>query len=927
MAQNGKIRGTVSEKSTGETLISVSIFVEGTEKKTFTDLDGKYNLDLAPGTYSIKYKFISFAEQIINDITVKANKVTTVNVSMTEATTKLKVFVITEKLNQNNEAALLTKQKKSANVIDAVSAQSISKRGDGNAAAAVQRVTGVSVEGGKYVYVRGLGDRYTKTILNGMEIPGLDPDRNNVQMDIFPTNLIDNLVVYKSFTPDLPADFTGGMVDITTKSFPDEQTMKVSGNIGVNSQTHLKNNFTTYKGSTTDKLGFDAGTRTLPLNPNQKIPDPTQNNPNTTTFTRAFGKEMGVSNKTALFDRSASFSYGNQKNHEKYDEGFIFNLNYQNNFQLNENSEVNEYGKDPEKSSYELLKFRTSTGTTGVETATWSALLGKSYKLKKSKYALNLMHIQNSEKTAARLVQKEFETNPSTVLKDNLTFTQRSISNANIAGEHNIKKWRLNWKLSPTYSSIKDPDIRTTALEQVGENQYELNKSVGADITRIYRDLTELSLSAKTDLVYDFKSWNGLDSKLKFGALNTYKKRDFEILNYLFDIENKTTYNGFNPDSFFQDDFIWTVEKDAGLYAKGQKELANTFSASQNIFAAYLMNELNISKKIKAIYGVRMERAIYKYTGVNNTQTVTFNDSTVLNEINFLPALNFIYKAKENMNIRASYTGTLARPSFKEKSISQIYDPLLDRRYNGNIDLEQTSIQNLDVRWEYFMNRNQMFSVSGFYKYFNNPIEIVSFDVAPNEIKPINAGEASILGIELEVRKNIAFLNNDKQNLALGANYTYVKSRIDMTKVLIDKGTEKVQEFTIRQENARTGETIDKYRPMFGQSPYIVNAFLNYTNNPLGLNANISYNVQGKRLAVIGIGSLPDVYEQSFHNLSLKVSKKFGKDNKWAYNVNIQNILNDTRERLYESYKAKTQIYDLFIPGRSITIGISYKIK
>lgn len=928
LAQQGKIRGTVLEDETGETLMSVSIFVEGTEKRTFTDLDGKFTLNLAPGKYNVTFKFISFANQTISDVEVKNNEVTSLNIRMKSATEQLKEFKVTAKLIQNNEAALLTKQKKSANVMDGVSSQAIKKRGDGNAAAAVQRVTGVSVEGGKYVYVRGLGDRYTKTILNGMEIPGLDPDRNNVQMDIFPTNLIDNLVVYKSFTPDLPGDFTGGMVDITTKNFPDQKTMNVSGSIGANSVTHFNNKFSTYKGSALDKIGFDGGARSLPLNPAQKIPDPTQNNPSTTKFTKAFGNDMGVNTKTVFLDKSLSFSYGNQKNKAKYDEGFIFNFNYQNNYQLNPKSEYNEYEKNPEKTTYDLIKFRTSTGATGVENATWSALIGKSFKFKKHKYSFNALHIQNAEKTAARLTQREYEANPAILLKDNLTFTQRSISNVLVAGEHSVsEKWKVNWKLSPTYSSIKDPDIRTTILEKVGENQYELNRGVGADITRIYRDLNELSLSGKADVTYNFKSWNKLGSKLKMGVLNTFKKRDFEILNYIFDIEKRTTYQEFDPNQFFADDFIWTVQTDSGLYGRGQKEPANTFNATQNIAAAYIMNELNVTKKLKAIYGARLENARYTYTGINNSRTISFQDSVVLNETNLLPSLNFIYKAKENMNIRASYTGTLARPSFKEKSISQIYDPLLDRRYNGNINLKQTTIQNFDLRWEYFMNKNQMISLSGFYKIFTNPIEIVAFDVAPNEVQPLNAGEATILGFEVEVRKNIAFLNNDKQNLALGANFTYVESKIDMTKVLLDKGFSKVQEFTLRQQNARVDENISRYRAMFGQSPYIINTFLNYTHNPLGLNANVSYNVQGKRLAVIGIGSLPDVYEQPFHNLTLKVSKKFGKNNQWAYSVNIQNLLNDKRERLYESFKATKEVYDLLEPGVSVSFGVSYKIK
>jgi outer membrane receptor protein involved in Fe transport len=495
----------------------------------------------------------------------------------------------------------------------------------------------------------------------------------------------------------------------------------------------------------------------------------------------------------------------------------------------------------------------------------------------------------------------------------------------------------MNWAISPSVSKIDDPDIRSTVLEKEedptneGEYIYSLNQSVGGEIRRIYRYLNEYNVNSKMDFEYSFKKKDSLESKIKFGVSETFKARTFEVFDYIFNVEGTPSIPN-DPNWFFEDENIWTPETDEGTYASGDRQLANSYDATQLVIAAYAMNELPVTEKFKAVYGVRMEKVTNTYTGQDNGGNVIYTNETVLDELNFLPAVNLVYAIKdslfETMNVRGSYTQTLARPSFREKSLAQIYDPIQGRRYNGNIELMQTQIHNADLRWEYFYGRTEVLSVSGFYKKFINPIEIVSFEKAPNEVQPINAGEADIYGIELEARKRIGFKEQDHIKFFVGANFSWIESKIDMNQVIVKDGATNTRtEKEIRIANARDGETIGDYRPMFGQSPYLVNGFVSFGNDSLGLDVNLSYNVQGKRLAVIGIGAIPDVYERPFHSLNLKVSKNFGKNSQWKGSLSAQNLLNNARRRYYESYEAEPQLYDYFNQGRQFSVSISYTLK
>jgi hypothetical protein len=264
-AQTGIVRGSVIDADNGESLIGVTILLKGTSIGTITDLDGKFFLSVDTGIYNIQISYVSYQTQILEDVKIKLNGLILLNnILLQPSNLELDAVIVKADMVRNNESSMMLVKQRSAAMIDGISSDRMALIGDANAVEAAKRVTGVSVEGGKYVYVRGLGDRYSKTTLNGMEIPGLDPDRNSLQMDIFPTSLMNNITVSKNFTPDMPADFTGGLMNLETKDFPDDRILSFSASLGYNPSMHFNSDYLKYQGGSTDFLGFDDGTRALP---------------------------------------------------------------------------------------------------------------------------------------------------------------------------------------------------------------------------------------------------------------------------------------------------------------------------------------------------------------------------------------------------------------------------------------------------------------------------------------------------------------------------------------------------------------------------------------------------------------------------------------------------------------------------------------
>lgn len=926
LTAQGTLRGTVTDDA-GEPAMFANILVKELGTGTTTDLDGNYNLKLDAGTYTIEYSYVGLPTLKMEDVVIVEGEVNVLDVALQAGGIDIVEVVVTGEATRTTAAAMNTLKMNSAQLLDGVTKQTFKRTGDSDASGAIARVTGVSVQGGKYVFVRGLGDRYTKTILNNMDVPGLDPDRNSIQMDIFPTNLIDNIVVMKTFSPDLPGDFTGGVINIETKEFPEEKTLNASVSIGYNPAMHFNSNYLSYQGSSTDFLGFDDGTRDLPTivrNYNtlgEPIPTPAQNKESLTTITNSFSKNLAAQETTSPMNFNFSLSGGNQYNFDnEMTLGINAALNYRNTTTYFEEAEFNQYLKNDDPANFEMQKNKDQFGSVGSNNVFVSGLVGAAIKSKTNKISLTALHLQNGQSTAGDFIQNTYIQTDARLIRDNLEYNQRSLSNALLKGEHNFKgdKFKLEWKVAPTYSILKDKDIRLTSFRQEG-NSLEVQFSEGAVPTRIFRDLEEFNLSNRLDFTTRLTNdETGRTSKIKVGASYAYKQRDYGILNYQFNIkrQDQVSVNG-DPDRLLAPENVWDAATDAGTYAIGNFEPSNTFEAEQRILGAYVMNDWEASERLRVIYGVRAENFQHIYTGQDQGGQV-FDNETLINNWSIFPSANIVYTIVDKMNIRGAYSKTVARPSFKEASIAQIYDALSDRTFIGNINLIETDIDNFDLRWEMFQDKGQMFSVSAFYKTFKNPIELLAFKPqTPNDFQPKNVGDASILGLELEFRKNLSFLSDGLSKFEVGSNVTLVESKVEMDD----------EEYNSRLAVAREGEIIERTRQMQGQSPYIVNAFVNYLGGfESGWEGNLSYNVQGPALFIVGIGANPDVFQQPFHSLNFKLTKGFGENNRYRAGFRVTNILDAQQLKLYESYLAMSQNFERFVPGRTISLNFSYRI-
>ena len=924
-AQKGFIRGNIGDGQFGGPLIGANVTIPALSGVgATTDFDGNYSISVEPGIYDIKLSYISFTDQTLKNVEVKAGETTTLDATLEMASQEVAMVEVVATVRKNSEAGVLMDMKNATVVSDGLSAQSFRKIGDSNLSGAIGRVTGVTVQEGKYVYVRGLGDRYTKSVLNGMTLPGLDPDVNAVQIDIFPTAVLDNVSVSKTFSPELDGDFTGGLVNVVTKKFPEKKTTQVGLSLTYIPGQHFNKDYILYNTGRTDFLGFDGGFRKLPIDGEADVPDEVKVDAELESITRSFNSELATKKKFAFMNSSFSVNHGNQINKEDGPTfGYNFVFRYANERTFYEDFESNDYLKNVHPSNVELDKQRTSVGDVGKESVQWNALLTGSMKRKNNSYTAMLLFNQGNESTAAQRINRDFEQNQATLKEDILTYTQRSMGNFQLSGSHRMNSIEIDWGNSLSFSRVYDPDFRETRIS-ITDGDTTLATGNGAGIDRFWRNLNEINETFK----FDVKAKVHENISLKTGVSATYKVRDFSVYSYKHRPNNLSQIS-IDPDWFLHDANIWSANAEDpnyrdGTYTIGNFQPSNQYEASQIITAGYIMAEQQIKKKLNLVYGLRIEHTAMFYDGVDQNNTVRYLNEKTMDAINFLPALNMVYKVTPKMNVRAGYSRTLARPSFKEKSQAQIYDPITKRTFSGNLDLEITTIDNADLRYEFFMGGKDMLAVSGFYKRFDGHIELVSFELAPDNLKPRNSGIAHVFGGEFEIRKGLRQHTSSKflQGFFFAANASVVRSMVDMISVLIDNtgGTE----FDLRQNNAKDGEVINKFRRMAGQSPYAVNASISYEFGENRGNISLAYNVQGDQLSVIGSGRVPDVYTLSFQSLNFNAYVNVGKERNSRITLSLQNLVDDDRTLVYRSYEAQDQVFTSYKPGVSIRVAYQY---
>ncbi len=915
-AQTGTLRGKITDAETGEELIGTSVLISGTLLGASADLDGNYSITNIPaGKVQLKCSFISYETQLIDDLAIKPGEVVILNIKLKPVSVGLSEVVVSARAVRNTESALLVMQQKSAGVIEGISSQEIMKAGDSDAAGAVKRIAGVSVEGGKYVYVRGLGDRYSKTTLNGAEIPSLDPERNTVQMDIFPTDAIENMMVYKSFMPNLNT-FTGGLVDITTKDFPEKLTVNFSASLGFNSQASFNNHFLTYKGGKYDAFGFDDGTRNFPVQP-KDIPLYPSDRDQLDMTTMKFNKTMDTETKNSFLNQKYSFFVGNQTHLLGKQLGFNVGLVYKNDNLYFDNGQRGIY-KLADAGANQLNEEQNFAETVGRQNTLLSALANLSFKINSNnKISYLFLYNHSGIKTATYDEGERASDEIGMIIQSReLGFIERAIMANQLKGSHFFEKaggLKIDWIVSYTFSAQKEPDLRffTNSYfpDNTPGNQYELSPSKYKVPSRYRRTMDELNWDNKLNLELPFV-FLGAKSKFRFGGAYDYKLRNFN--EGKIDYKSQVQYFNGSVSDYLADenigqnypDYDPVTKSNYGLYIQNATDLRNSYYGNQKVIAGYAMVDMPVAERLRVVAGLR-----YEGNSMETESKKEGIDKGLLNDHDFLPAINLTYHITGNMNLRFAYTRTLSRPTFREIAPFASFSPVAPTIV-GNPDLKRTLIDNFDFKWEYFMRHGEVLSFSAFYKNFTDPIEMVDNPIAVNpEISYQNVDQAKVYGVELDMSKKLDFVNILK-DFSVDANFSYIRSEVAIDSVELE---------SIHAVDPEAAST----RPLFGQASYIVNAMLSYDNKKAGFTSNLVFNVIGPRISLVTKGGTPEVYQNPFPKLDFNASKTLGEH--FSVGLKIKNILNPENSQTY-TFKGTEYPYYNFTIGRLYELKISYRL-
>jgi TonB-dependent receptor len=434
--------------------------------------------------------------------------------------------------------------------------------------------------------------------------------------------------------------------------------------------------------------------------------------------------------------------------------------------------------------------------------------------------------------------------------------------------------------------------------------------------------MQEENIQFKMDLSVPFSAWNELNSKLLLGGSYLEKERNFDeqIFEYRFESgQGGRNFSGDVDDYFAQDNLGVIGQTESGRYRYGLYIRDNTmtsggsYDANEIVPAAYAAFDFQFTPKLKANFGARYEQTNIEITNNNETLPDTLRFGSIKAD-DIFPAVNLTYELIEDMNLRLAYSKTIARPTFRELARFASFEFLGDFVLVGNPNLERTLIDNMDFRWEFFPNRNDMISFSAFYKKFENPIERAISPTASTDLNIQftyrNVPQAEVWGLEFELRKNLAFIADQLRFFKLGTNLTLLDSRVDIAP----------GELLLIRQNDPTAEST---RVMFGQAPYIVNAYLNYSNTENLWSANVNYNVLGDRLSYVGVAGTPNVFEKPRPTLDFNISK--GLNAHWTVKLSANNLL-DAATRFTHDFKGIEYEYQTFRLGRTFSLGITYLV-
>jgi outer membrane receptor protein involved in Fe transport len=892
----GSISGVVTDKSNNETLIGANVLIVGTTNGASTDIDGYYQVKgLTPGLYNLRISYISYQAIVIENVEVKTGQDTKMNISLAPSSTELQEVIVTADVIQATENAVLKYQKNSLSIVDGVSAELISKNNSSDGTDVLKRMTGVTISDGKYAFVRGVGDRYNNTLLNGASIPGTDPEKKSFSYDIFPANLIENVITAKTFTPDKPADFAGGLVQISTIEFPSRFLFSVSTSGSYNTNT-TGENFITYNGGGSDFFGYDDGTRDLPSSVNgTKIARGNYTDAQLVDITKSFSNNWGTHSVKAPVNGSVSFNVGNKYDIGENTFGFIGSLSYSNSAET----------KELERNFYDYSGSRYNyNGASYTNSVVWGGMLNLSYKIgKANKLSLKNVYNQNADDITT-VYSGDYRYADQYREITALNYISRSLFSTQAIGEHNLDVFsglNIGWNLSYSQSKRDEPDTRRYIYGRGIEDEtepmrFQLDQSL---TTRYYGKLDDNNYSGNID--FNIKLFENPEMpQVKIGYLLDKKERDFDARSIGF--RNVPGGNFLHEDSVLQRSVsqIFLPENITSTFIQAIEitKPSDSYTANQTINAAYLMADALLFEKLKLVAGARYENSNQVMNSFNDVNPVNVDETYE----DILPAVNLTYMINDWINVRGAYSITLARPEFRELAPFVYFDFIENELVKGNPDLKRSLINNYDIRFEMFPGTGELLAVSFFYKKFNDPIEEV-VQSAGNELQRSfeNSSSARNYGVEIELRKNMSFIAPVLRNLSFAANASFIDSKIEL-----------------QQTGFQQSE-----RALQGQAPYIFNLGLYYDDIETGINASVVYNKVGERIDKVGSIDLGNIMQRPVDLVDLSVSKSLFEY--FTLKLTLKDLLNQDEVFIQRS-PIGDKVYEKEISGRNISIGLSYKL-
>ena len=731
----------------------------------------------------------------------------------------------------------------------------------------MRRVTGTTVVDGRYIFIRGLGDRYTNSLLNGSPLPSPEPDRQSVPLDMFPSLVLSDLTVSKTFLPDMPGDFAGGSLNIHTRDLPHKFLFQTTLGVGANTESTFGKRLS-YPGGNTDWLGIDDGGRALPRQvPAQRVTRILPNgsiNPDLTDIGKAVNTEMGTKREVNLPNGNLSavlgdsFKLGGQRVF-----GYMAGITYTRRFQRRYDEIIRTYGVDQNRPG-ELVRFNDYRAETGTDTVTWSGLGTVSYAFDNDhKIALTGLYSRNAEKEG-RVITGLNDEQQANVRDERIRFVNRALVYGQLRGDHRFRKlgnMEIAWTALWARATLNDPNLRETVYvdDPTLGPSFRENTQSGQ---HFYAAQGETTRSGSLDWTQPLTTGD-FATKIKAGGMVTLRGRSFNSRRFRF-LRNPSADNAQfrqQPDQLFQDQNVGPL-----LELEEWTRPTDAYAAQYNVYAGYAMADVSLTSKLRVVEASRQNIESFDPFAADAERV-----RSALNKTDLLPSANVIYKLTAESNLRFTATRTVARPQLRELAPFIFSDFFGAREILGNPDLDRTRIVNLDARFELFPRIGEVLAVSLFHKRFDKPIETIIIPTSRGVISYQNAKGAVNTGIELEARKSLDLFSDHLKEFSLLTNVTIVHSRVDL-------------------DTSSPGIQTSTSRPLAGQSPYVLNVALDWNHEKTKTRLRALYNVSGARIAQVGQNGIPDVYEQPRNLLDLSAAQ--GIDEHLDLKATIENALN-----------------------------------